>query len=403
MQLLKLPILLLLTNWASATSIDQQRPIHDPAIPPSLSSTASLLALHKSLIEIESITGHEHDVGQYLIDYLELQDFTVERQEVGPGIEGRGKRENILAYFGKERETRVLVSSHIDTVPPFWKYGREGEDIWGRGSVDAKGSVAAQVKAVEELRSAGKIGEGDVALLFVVGEETGGDGMKKANDLGLKWDTVIFGEPTELKLASGHKGIAGLKIRAKGKAGHSGYPELGKNAIAMIVPALYELMKAELPWSEKYGNTTLNFGTIEGGVAANVIAEEAYAEVSIRIADGEPAVIEKILLDAIQKAGQELDVTFLAGYGPVYIDSDIPGKEHKSVKFYSTNSFLGFEKIVVNYGTDIPNLKGDHKRYLYGPGTILMAHSDHEHLKVSDLETAVKGYKALIEHSLKQL
>jgi acetylornithine deacetylase len=190
--------------------------------------------------------------------------------------------------------------------------------------------------------------------------------MKKASeifsDLELKFDTVIFGEPTELKLASGHKGIAGLDIRAKGKAGHSGYPELGKNAIAMIVPALDELLKAELPWSEKYGNTTLNLGMIEGGVAANVIAEEAHARVSIRIADGEPAAVEKILLDAIRKAGQVLDVKFIAGYGPIYIDSDVPGEKYNSMKLEPANNFLGFEKIVVNYGTDIPSLKGDHKR-----------------------------------------
>lgn len=251
--------------------------------------------------------------------------------------------------------------------------------------MDAKGSVATQIKAVEELRAAGKIGEGDVALLFVVGEEVGGDGMKKVNDLGMSWDTCIFGEPTELKLASGHKGIASVEIRAKGKAGHSGYPELGKSANAMIIPALYALQNAELPWSEKYGNTTLNIGQIGGGVAANVIAEDAYAKISIRIADGEPAAIEKIVLDTIQKAGEELDVKFNGGYGPVHVDSDIPG----------------FDTIVVNYGTDIPNLKGDHKRYLYGPGSILEAHSAHEHLKISDLEEAVKGYKALIEHSLK--
>lgn len=152
-------------------------------------------------------------------------------------------------------------------------------------------------------------------------------GMKKANDLGLKWDTVIFGEPTELKLASGHKGIGGFVITAKGKAGHSGYPELGKNAISMIVPALNELLNTQLPWSEKYGNTTLNFGTIEGGVAANVIAEEARAAVSMRIASGEPAAVEKVILDAIQKAGEELDVKFLASYGPVHINSDVPGKK----------------------------------------------------------------------------
>lgn len=382
MKLLKLPHLLYLANLASATSIKYQQPIHDPALQ---SSSSPLLALHKSLVEIESITGHEHDVAQYLISYLSSQNLTVETQDVGPGLDGRGTRQNILAYIGKQRKTKLLVSSHIDTVPPFWEYARQGDEIWGRGSVDAKGSVATQITAFEELREKGKIGEGDVGLLFVVGEETGGEGMKKANDLGLKWDTVIFGEPTELKLASGHKGIGGFVITAKGKAGHSGYPELGKNAISMIVPALNELLNTQLPWSEKYGNTTLNFGTIEGGVAANVIAEEARAAVSMRIASGEPAAVEKVILDAIQKAGEELDVKFLASYGPVHIDSDVPG----------------FETIVVNYGTDIPNLKGDNKRYLYGPGTILMAHSDHEHLKVSDLETAVKGYKALIEHALK--
>lgn len=402
MKLLKLSLLLSLSNLASPTSIDQQKALYDPA--PGLSSSSpssKLLTLHKSLVEIESITGHEHDVAQYLIDYLSLQNLTVETQDVGPGLDGRGARQNVLAYIGKERKTKVLVSSHIDTVPPFWEYQRRGKEIWGRGTVDAKGSVAAQIVAFEELRKKGTLGEGDVGLLFVVGEETGGDGMKKANELGLKWKSVIFGEPTELKLASGHKGSSGLIITAKGKAGHSGYPELGRNAIAMIVPALNELLKAKLPWSEKYGNTTLNFGTIEGGVAANVIAEEARAAVSIRIAAGEPADIEKVLLDAIQKAGQQLDVKFIPGYGPIYIDSDVPGKKIRHVGLSLTDCFPGFETIVVNYGTDIPNLKGDHKRYLYGPGTILMAHSDHEHLKVLDLETAVKGYKALIEYSLK--
>jgi acetylornithine deacetylase len=383
MKLLTLPTLLLLANWASAApSNDVQAPL---VAAPESSSTPSLLKLHKSLVEHESITGNEHGVAKWLVSYLKSENFTVETQDVGPFENGTQQRENILAYFGKQRKTRTLVSSHIDTVPPFWKYERIGDEIWGRGSVDAKGSVATQIKAVEELRAAGKIGEGDVALLFVVGEEVGGDGMKKVNDLGMSWDTCIFGEPTELKLASGHKGIASVEIRAKGKAGHSGYPELGKSANAMIIPALYALQNAELPWSEKYGNTTLNIGQIGGGVAANVIAEDAYAKISIRIADGEPAAIEKIVLDTIQKAGEELDVKFNGGYGPVHVDSDIPG----------------FDTIVVNYGTDIPNLKGDHKRYLYGPGSILEAHSAHEHLKISDLEEAVKGYKALIEHSLK--
>lgn len=313
---------LLLTSWAQvALSIVAQEPILE-----SSTSSSKLLDLHKDLVEHESITGNEHNVAKYLISYLKSKNFTVETQDVAPFEDQKLPRENILAYIGKTRKTRTLVSSHIDTVPPFWKYERIGDEIWGRGSVDAKGSVATQIIAVEELLAAGKIAEGDVALLFVVGEEQGGDGMKKANDLGLNWETCIFGEPTELKLASGHKGIMSVDVKAKGKAGHSGYPELGRSANAMLIPALNALLNMELPWSEKYGNTTLNVGRIEGGVAPNVIAEEAYANIAIRIADGEPKVIEKIILDTLQQVGQELDVKFGGGYGPVYIDSDVPGK-----------------------------------------------------------------------------
>ncbi|KAG0650912.1 Peptidase M20 domain-containing [Hyphodiscus hymeniophilus] len=380
MKLLLLPSLLLLSHWVIANQFtNPQVPIREAQI------STPLLRLHKALIEIESISGNEHEVGKHLVSYLESHNFTVETQDVPAVASDQRPRRNVLAWKGKQRKTRTLLTSHMDVVPPYWPYKREGDEIWGRGSVDAKGSLATQIIAFEELYAAGGISEGDVALLFVVGEEQFGDGMKKANDLGMSWDTVIFGEPTEMKLASGHKGITGLQITAKGKAGHSGYPHLGKNANAMLIPALHALLNVDLPWSEKYGNTTLNIGRVEGGVAANVIAEDAKATIAIRIADGPPEVVQKIVLDTIQKAGEELDVTFTAGYGPVFINSDVEG----------------FETIVVNYGTDIPNLEGDHKRYLYGPGSILLAHSDHEHISVSDLESAVEGYKALIKHSLK--
>jgi acetylornithine deacetylase len=323
MKLFSVPALLLLANWVHASHpIGAQQALLDD----DSSSTLSVLELHKALIEHESITGNEQSATGWLISYLVNQNFTVEAHEVTPATSSQRARKNILAYVGPQRKTRTLVSSHIDTVPPFWPYERVGDEIWGRGSVDAKASVASQITAVQELLAAGKIGQGDVALLFVVGEEVGGDGMLKANDMGLKWDTVIFGEPTDLKLASGHKGIMGLEIKAKGKAGHSGYPELGKSANSMLISALHALQNVELPWSEKYGNTTLNIGRIEGGVAANVIAEDAYAKISIRIADGTPAVVEKVILDTLQKTGEEFDVTFSQGYGPVDIDSDIEGK-----------------------------------------------------------------------------
>lgn len=387
---MKSPQLLLLGLSAVSTvlcsSIGTQAPIVDTVDQSWTSnptSAHSLLSLHKALIEIESITGNEASATSWLAKYLQHQGLTVEKQKV------EGSRYNLYAYLGNTRKTKVLVSSHIDTVPPFWKYEYHQSDstIWGRGSVDAKGSVAAQLKAFEALVSDDAIKQGDVSLLFVVGEETGGDGMRSANDLDLTWNSAIFGEPTELKLASGHKGNIAITITAHGKAGHSGYPELGRSANLMLVQALSKLASATFPSSEKYGNTTLNIGKISGGVAGNVIAETAVANITVRIAAGNPQDVKDVVLAAIETTGYaaaDLVVDFSPGYPPIDIDHDIPG----------------FDEIVVNYGTDIPNLKGDHKRYLYGPGDILVAHSDHEHLKVEDLETAVKGYKTLIKANL---
>ena len=361
-------------------ALEFQKPIAQSA------HSLPLLDLHRQLIDIPSVSGHELEVGDYLTKYLRSINLTVEEQAVEPFPNVKKPRNNLYAYIGKARRTRVLVTSHIDTVPPFLPYRKEGDVIWGRGSVDAKASVAAQIQAFEELRAKGDLQEGDVSLLFVVGEEVGGDGMKKANELDIKWESVIFGEPTELKLASGHKGALGITLKAHGRAGHSGYPETGKSANAMIVPALYGLLSADWPSSEKYGNTTMNIGVIDGGVAANVLPAEAKAEIFLRIADGTPSDLEKIVRDILHRTGEEFELQMGFGYPPVPLDADVPE----------------FETIVVSYGTDVPNLKGSHKKYLYGPGTILEAHSAHEHVQVKDLKDAVEGYKKLIRHSLTQ-
>ena len=243
--------------------------------------------------------------------------------ELQPVIDGR---ENVFAYRGNARATRILVTSHIDTVPPFVPYERRGDQIWGRGSADAKGSVAAQIVAFEKLYKAQKISEGDVALLFVVGEERDGHGMKAANDLGLTWESVVFGEPTELKLATGHKGGLAFTVSAKGKAGHSGYPELGRSAIDILVHGLSVLSQLELPGSERFGNTTLNVGQIQGGVAPNVIAQNASATVLVRVASEDLDGIKSRITKAILAASPWLEVDFLVyGIGPVKIDSDIDG------------------------------------------------------------------------------
>jgi acetylornithine deacetylase len=273
-----------------------------------------------------------------------------------------------------------------------------GTEIWGRGSVDAKACVATQTIAVLSLlnSSSYSVPSDALSLLFVVGEETGGDGMKYFSDhKPTNYSAVVFGEPTEGKLAAGHKGILGLRLHVRGKAAHSGYPWLGISANNVLVEALAALLQLEksLPSSEKYGATTMNIGKITGGVAANVVAEEAEANISFRIAAGHPSTISDMVKDALAGIKEKCEDSGGAfsfewskqSYGPVSIDTDIDG----------------FEKITVNYGTDLPNLQGEHKRYLYGPGSIHVAHSDHEHLTVKELEQAVVDYQKILLAVLK--
>jgi acetylornithine deacetylase len=234
-----------------------------------------------------------------------------------------------------------------------------------------------------------------LSLLFVVGEETSGDGMKHfSKNAPHNYSAVIFGEPTEGKLTCGHKGIMMFNLEVTGKAAHSGYPWLGISANNLLHEALGAMLALEskLPRSDKYGHSTLNVGRIDGGVAANVVAEGAKAELSIRLANGTPDEVQDLIRKAlhhVQKRaeanGGKVDVVFFGnGYPPQNMLCDVEG----------------FDKLTVNYGTDVPNLQGTHDRYLYGPGTIFVAHGPDEHIKKSELQEAVGKYKTLIFHAL---
>lgn len=342
-----------------------------------------LFAFHKNLIDIESISGNEKAVGVYLKGYLEALGYTVEWQVV-PEKEGR-ERANLYAYKGSNRNTKVLLTSHIDTVPPFFGYRVEGNKIYGRGSVDDKNCVAAMVTALEELYAEKEVEDGDVALLFVVEEEVGGPGMQYASEhLGVdSWTSVIFGEPTEMKLGVGHKGIILFNYVVKGKAAHSGYPELGINANEILVKALAKLLNTKLPDSKLLGESTINIGELSGGVAVNVIPENASAFIAIRVAENTEAIV-KIIKDIAEET-EHLEVTGLHTVDPQLLDYKVEG----------------FDSIVLKYATDVPYLKGDFKRFLYGSGTIQVAHSDHEYVPVEELYDSVDGYKKLVKYSLK--
>ena len=382
-----------------------------------------LLTLHKVICDVASVTGDELAVGKLVVSFLEAHNFTVTTQSV-PMKDSEKERFNIYAVpdaskfdanydAASKALPKVLLSSHIDTVPPHIPYSlsapkssksRKDILISGRGTVDDKACVAAQIQTVLDLLAdpPSDMSPSDLALLFVVGEETTGDGMKHFSDSDLyhtsskDYKAILFGEPTELKLAEGHKGISFLKIDAKGKAAHSGYPWLGKSANSMILPALMTLdmlgdiseEDGGLPRSEKFGKTTVNVGYMQGGVAGNVVPEHAHADITFRLAGGSLDEVKHIILNAIHTVDpdDDLDLDLTMAYGPIALDADIDG----------------FDTITVNYGTDIPNLKVKDgvKRYLYGPGSILVAHGADEGLTVGDMEEAVKGYKKLVKHAL---
>src|SRR5271154_4425583 len=255
----------------------------------------NVFELTRALVDIESITENEERVGNALFDHLaELaarHGGQVDRIPVAP------HRFNVLAWWG---EPVVTLSTHIDTVPPFFASREDETHIWGRGSCDTKGIIASMIFAAEELLSEGVR---DLALLFVVGEERNSAGAFAAakNLRGSKF--IINGEPTENKLAIGSKGALRLEFTASGRMAHSAYPELGESAIEKLLDALNQIRRMPLPVDKILGASTLNIGTISGGRAPNVIADHAKAELFIRLVDDGAATRQ-----AVQQAVNEVEV-----------------------------------------------------------------------------------------------
>lgn len=275
--------------------------------------------LTKRLMEIESISENEEKVGRFIAQHLESLGYTVELIPIAPD----SQRYNVYAYLGNSRKARTCLTSHMDTVPPHIDFRMEGGIIYGRGSCDDKGPLAAQIIAAEELRAEGKLKDGDTSLLFVVGEEKGGPGMLAVNDMNLEWEAILFGEPTEGKLAIGHKGHFVFELFAKGLACHSGYPEKGRSANATLISLLNELKSLDYPESELLGLSTFNSGKINGGVAYNVLAADAYALCGVRVASNLETIEEKVASVVAKYSGVTLKKNF--GYSETYLDYQVEG------------------------------------------------------------------------------
>ncbi|KAB8069499.1 hypothetical protein BDV29DRAFT_182623 [Aspergillus leporis] len=281
--------------------------------------TATLLF---DLMKINSTSEHEQEIAPFLDTYLTNLGYTVERLPIAKD----STRENVYAYLGSQRKTRICLTSHMDTVPPYIPLRIEGSTIHGRGACDDKGPMAAQISALEQLRAEGLVKEGDVSLLFVVGEEKGGPGMLAANDQNLGFEGVIFGEPTEGKLATGHKGHLVFEVIGEGKACHSGYPQHGVNANLALVETLSELSRAKFPESSLLGSSTFNLGKIEGGVSYNIIPETSKALCAVRVAT-DMAGIKNVVSDTVARH-ENVRLEFKFEYPETLLDHDVEGRTY---------------------------------------------------------------------------
>ena len=335
-----------------------------------------IVSLTRSLVDIDSTTGREGECGRWLAGYLRGRGWQVEEQRVDD------TRCNVIATPSDAAQAfapAVTFSTHFDCVPLFFPSRVEGDRLWGRGSCDAKGILAAQVAAAEQLR---RDGESRIGLVFVVGEERGSDGARAANEAarGTGARFLINGEPTDNRLGLATRGILRLKLRASGRAAHSSFPELGESAIDKLIDALIELRSIPLPGDPVLGRTHYTIGLISGGVAPNVVSPWAEAEVMFRTTS-DAAEVRK----AVTPLEPRVAIEHVLEVPPVHLKA-VPG----------------FETAVFPYTTDIPFLPGWGEPLLFGPGSIHVAHTADEWVSIAELHAAAAHYVALAKALLRQ-
>jgi acetylornithine deacetylase len=329
-----------------------------------------LFRLTKKLIDLKSPTGKENEVVSFLSEYLNNIGLEIKLQTVSPD------RQNILAFKG---EPSVVLSTHTDTVSPYFPYSEDERYIYGRGACDTKGIIAAQLKAAEMLI---KNNISNFGLLFVVGEEAESDGAIAANRLPNNCKYLINGEPTGNKIALGSKGSLRVKITTKGKAAHSAYPQQGESAIEKLIDILNDIRNLPLPVDKILGETNFNIGLISGGVQANVIPAHAETLLMFRIVNSICEI--KRLIESVIKCRGEVEYIF--GCEPVLM-----------------KTLTDFDTMVAAFTTDIPNLNNWGEPLLIGPGSILDAHTDHEKISKKELKEAVGIYYKIITRLISEV
>lgn len=323
--------------------------------------------LARELIDIPSPTGEEGAVARHLQTRLPGLGFETSLHEVAPG------RWNVLARAGGA--PRVVLCTHIDTVPPFFPSRVEEGWLYGRGACDTKGILASMIAAGARLVDSGVR---DFALLLVIAEETDSIGAKRANEefAALGTEAIIVGEPTESRFVRASKGALTCTVRFEGVAAHSAYPERGESAILKMTRAIEAIYAANWGEDSNLGKATANVGVVRGGQKANIIPAEAEFDMIFRTIDP-PKTVEAKLAELVAQFGGRIIRS--AGNPPTHMAVP-PGEE----------------SVVVGFNTDVPHLPNLGTPLLFGPGSILDAHSATERIAIDAMHEAVTTYEKLV-------
>ena len=359
------------------------------------------------MLDIESTSGRERGFADFLAERMAGPGRRVETFEV-PAMaqdcpEGCGIPVNLMVSWG---EPKVVFCTHLDTVPPYIaptvEVMEDGDmKIKGRGSCDAKGQIFAMWEACLELERRGCT---DFALLLLAGEETGSFGAKAFSAMALRavgvddW-VIIVGEPTDNHMTSASKGTKSFEVTFEGEAFHSGYPQYGRSAVEMFNDFVNALRSIVFPKDEILGDTTWNIGRLSSDNPQNILSERLSCRVYFRTTFESDEMVCNVMKNM---AGPDAKLRF--GRRRVQDGSDIVAKEvapwqkYMSVKAFGGDTptvyqtLEGFPTKPVAFGSDAPQLKCFGRKILCGPGSILVAHRDDEHVMLSDLKAAVAGY-----------
>ena len=318
------------------------------------------------LVNAPSVTGDEAPA----VDAAERiarddLDLSVLRMEAEPG------RDNLLIG---DPNPRIILCTHLDTVPPHIDATLSDTHVYGRGACDAKGVAIAMLYATARLFKSDK-GDG-LACLLVVGEESTHCGAMAAAASDLAPEHIILGEPCGLDPAIAQKGLLKLRLSARGSSGHSAYPELGVSAVHRLLDAIERLKRVDLPNDPSLGPTTMNVGRIEGGVAANVIAPSAEAILLFRCA----APVDAILAEIRSRIGSLVTLEELNRAEP-----------------YAFNALGLRPGPAVPFNTDAHTLLDlGASMSLMGPGDMRCAHSPREELSFQDLADGIDAYERVV-------